>query len=803
MGIKIGTKLTLGFMLVIVLMVTFGGIVYISLQRLSESVERLNEYGAQQAAAGDVRFNLIWLPMSANDYIITGKGTYFEEFKNQAGIVEEKFRILEAHDLTENERTIVNEVRVNFEAVQKLTLEIFSIKDPTGNPRAGALMEEMDYKYAHPAAEKVTRLFDTIKAKRVKADMMAKEARRTIVSTIVIGDLSAVIISLVIASFITRSISRPIKALTEATQKIASGDLDVNVKISSKDEIGILSNTFNTMVSDLKRLFKEEQRKVRQMAVFQEAIIAIASDLAIESLLEQLAFYSASIVKAELSALTILYPETGAIQYFKTNVPQDTFSVKKLPEGRGLFGVVLREGISLRLDKVSSDPRFEGLPAGHPFIETLLAVPILLKNKVIGGLFVANKEKGGVFTQEDEDFLLMLATQSAATIENSRLYTKTVELATTDALTGIPNRRAVMEQLDREVARANRYQDLFFLLMIDIDYFKWINDTYGHSAGDAVLQSLARLLKGQVRTVDLVARYGGEEFVIILLETDDNSARLVAERIRKDVAHTPFILPEGNEVGLTVSIGVASFPEDAKTKDDLLRKTDQALYYAKEHGRNMIYNYRDTLAGMLEKKPEALDDILNDPSLIGIKELAMAIDSRSSYMRGHSLEVAAYAIGIAKAIGLEGSAIEGLRIASLLHDIGNVTIPVGILNKPGQLSDEEKMIIKGHPGLAEMLLKKHPHIEVVLPTILYHHERYDGKGYPIGLKGDAVPLPARILAVAEAFQSMVSTRPYKETLTLEQAIEELKRNAGLQFDPEIVEAFIKSLKRNRSPDSSV
>jgi diguanylate cyclase (GGDEF)-like protein len=791
-------------------MVTFGGIVYISLQRLSESVERLNEYGAQQAAAGDVRFNLTWLPMAANDYIITGKGTYSEEFKKQAGIVEEKFRILEAHDLTENERTIVNEVRVNFEAVQKLTLEIFSIKDPIGNPRAGSLMEEMDYKYAHPGAEKVTRLFDTIKAKRVKASMMAKEARRTIVSTIVIGDLSAVIISLVIASFITRSISRPIKALTEATQKIASGDLDVNVKISSKDEIGILSNTFNTMVSDLKhsleeqkRLFKEEQRKVRQMAVFQEAITAIASDLAIESLLEHLAFYSATIVKAELSAVTILYPETGVIQYFKTNVPQDTFPLKKLPEGRGLLGVVLREGISLRLDNVSSDPRFEGLPSGHPFIETLLAVPILLKNKAIGGLFVANKENKGLFTQEEEDIFLMLALQSSTAIENARLYAKTIEMATTDLLTGIPNRRAFIEQLDREVALANRYQNLFFLLMIDIDYFKWINDTYGHSAGDAVLQSLARLLKGQVRTVDLVARYGGEEFVIILLETDDNSASLVAERIRKDVAHTPFILPEGNEIGLTVSIGVASFPEDAKTKDDLLRKTDQALYYAKEHGRNMIYSYRDTLAGMLEKKPEALDDILNDPSLMGIKELAMAIDSRSSYMRGHSLEVAAYAIGIAKAIGLEGSAIEGLRIASLLHDIGNVTIPVGILNKPGQLSDEEKMIIKGHPGLAEMLLKKHPHIEVVLPTILYHHERYDGKGYPIGLKGDAVPLPARILAVAEAFQSMVSTRPYKETLTLEQAIEELKRNAGLQFDPEIVEAFIKSLKRNHSPDSSV
>lgn len=604
MSIKIGSRLTLGFMLVIALMLSFGIIVYISLQRLSESVERLNKYGAQQAAAGDVSFNLIWLPMSANDYIITGKEIYFEEFKKQAGIVEEKFRILEAHDLTESERAIVNEVRANFEAVKKLSLEIFSIKDPAGNPRAGTLMEEMDYKYAHPSTAKVTRLFDMIEEKRAKANIMSKEARRTIVSTIVIGGFFAVIISLIIASIITRSISRPIEALTEATQKITTGDLDVNVKISSKDEIGILSNTFNIMASDLKhsldeqkRLFKEEQSKVYQMAILHEAVTAISSELALEPLLERLATHAAALVKAELSALVILHPHTGAIQYFKTNVSPDAFPVKKKqPEGKGLWDVVLRKGITLRLDKASSDPRFEGLPAGHPFIETLLAFPLLLKNNVIGGLFVANKQGGKVFTHEDEDLLLMLGLQAATAVENARLYTKTVEMATTDALTGIANRLIFMEQLDKEVARSNRYQSLFSLLMIDIDNFKRINDTYGHPAGDAVLQSLARILKGQVRTVDLVARYGGEEFVIILLETDDKSASLVAEHIRKAVAHTPFILPEGNEVGLTVSIGVVFFPEDAKTKDDLLKKTDQALYYAKEHGRNIIYNYRDTLA---------------------------------------------------------------------------------------------------------------------------------------------------------------------------------------------------------------
>ncbi len=801
---KIGVRLTRGFMAVIALMVILGLIIDISMQRLTGALERLNEYGAQQAAAGDVRFNLTWLPMPANDYIITGKGTYLEEFKKQAAIVEEKFHMMESINLTENERVIVKEVRSNFEETKKLSLEIFSIKDPMGNPKAVDLMEEMDYKYAHPGAEKVTRLFDMIKEKREKANIAAEKALKMIVTIINIGVLSAFILSLVIAALITRSISKPIKTLTEAAQKIGSGDLDANVKITSKDEVGILAAAFNTMASDLRRSLEEqrrlygvEQRKVRQMAILHEAVAAISSELALEPLLERLAADAASLVRAELSVLMILSPATGTIQYIKTNVPQETFPIKQIPEGKGLLGVILREGVSLRLDNASADPRFEGLPSGHPFIGTLLAVPLLIRNEVIGGLFAANRQGGEVFTQEDEDLLLMLALQSATAVENARLHTKTVEMATTDALTGLSNRRVFTEQLDKEIARSNRYQNPFSLLMIDIDYFKSINDTYGHQAGDAVLQYLANLFKEQVRTVDLTARHGGEEFVIILLDTDANGARLVAERIRKAVSNAPFILPEGNEVGLRVSIGAACFPEDSGESEELLRKADQALYYAKEHGRNVVYTYRDTLAGMLEKTPGELENILKDPSLKGIRELSMAIDSRSAYMRGHSVEVAAYAMEIAKTLGLEGSAIEGLRIAGLLHDIGNITIPVHILNKPAQLSEEEKVIIKGHAELAEMLLKEYPHIEVILPTILYHHERYDGKGYPVGLKGDAVPLPARILAVSEAFQSMVSTRPYRERLTVDQAIEELRQNAGTQFDPEVVEAFIKALKENK------
>jgi diguanylate cyclase (GGDEF)-like protein len=629
----------------------------------------------------------------------------------------------------------------------------------------------------------------------------SKEHTKRLITTLTVIGFLSVFLLLSISVFLSRSITTPIRSITKAAKRIASGDLNVEVKVMSKDETGILANAFNNMASNLKhsleeqkRLYSAEQRKVQQMAVLQDAVAAIASHLDVEPLLEHLTSLSALLVKAELSGLVILHPETDAVQYFKANISPDDFPVKTMPKGKGLLGAVLRGSAPIRLADASADPRFEGLPSGHPFIRGFIGVPMLLKDKVIGGIFVANKEDDAPFTQEDEDLIFMLSLQAATAVENARLYTKTAELATTDGLTGLLNRRAFMERLAEEAGRSSRYERYFSLLLIDIDHFKLVNDTYGHPAGDAVLKSLSQTLKMQIRSVDIAGRYGGEEFVIILPETNSSGAQLVGERIRNVVSKLPFMLPNGSEIGLTISIGIASFPEDASEKEELLRKADEALYFAKEHGRNMACNYLNTLSGILEKRPEELDNILNDPSLKGIKELAMAVDLRSSYMRGHSMEVAAYATGIAKTLNLDNPVIEGIRVAGLLHDVGNVAIPIGILNKTGQLSEEEKIIIKGHPGLAEMLLKKYPHIEVVLPTILYHHERYDGKGYPLGLTGKEIPLYARILAVAEAFQAMVSSRPYRERLTLDQSIEELRRNAGTQFDPEIVEAFVKTIK---------
>ncbi|MBI5026477.1 MAG: diguanylate cyclase, partial [Nitrospirae bacterium] len=473
---------------------------------------------------------------------------------------------------------------------------------------------------------------------------------------------------------------------------------------------------------------------------------------------------------------------------FKTNVPQDTFPVKRLPEGKGLLGVVLKEGISIRLDKASSDPRFEGLPAGHPFIGSLLGIPLLLRNTVIGGLFVANKQGGEPFTQEDEDLLLMLGLQAVTAIENARLYTKTVELATTDELTGVSNRRVFMEELSREAARAGRYNLAFSLLMIDIDHFKWVNDSHGHPAGDAVLKSLARILKGQVRQVDIVARYGGEEFAIILPETSIDGARVVGERIRAAIASTPFSIDHEKNIGVTVSVGISCFPESAQSVELLIERADQALYTAKREGRNRVCLYHETLIAMLEHNPMEIASLLNN-DLNNIQTILAVIDIKATFFRDHTEKVEHYASLLSQALNLDDTERERLRLACLLHDIGVVTIRSAILEKPDAFTEEGWEIIKEHPAAGAKIIENVPALQHLAPVIHSHHEWYDGKGYPDRLKGNEIPYLSRIIAVADAYAAMTSEMPWYKTVSKEEAKEVLKAGAGSQFDPEIVEAF--------------
>jgi len=393
--------------------------------------------------------------------------------------------------------------------------------------------------------------------------------------------ITAILLNIYIFSGFYKSVAPPLKSLSGISRTIASGDYSRRVTIDSNDELGVIGETFNKMTEAI-------EKKVSQLTALQEAISDITATLEIELLLERLTQRATVLLRSELAAIVVLHPETNEIQYFKTNIPLESFPVKKIPEGRGLWSVVAREGSAIRLDDITKHPRFEGLPPEHPPIKNIIGLPMLLRGKIIGGVFVANKSGKSSYSQEDEDLLRTLTLQISSALDNARLHAVVSELATKDSLTGLNNRRVFKERLDEEIVRSFRYNRSFSIMMLDLDKFKKVNDTYGHPAGDRVLQQSARIILQRIRNCDFAARYGGEEFVVILPETSEENSVTIGERIKDTIAQHTFNLPDGKDIRITISIGIASFPANAMTAEKLIERADQALYNVKQTGRNRV-----------------------------------------------------------------------------------------------------------------------------------------------------------------------------------------------------------------------
>ena len=358
----------------------------------------------------------------------------------------------------------------------------------------------------------------------------------------------------------------------------------------------------------------------------------------------------------------------------------------------------------------------------------------------------------------------------------------------TDPLTRLTNRRGHREVLDLELERARRGAAPLALVMGDLDHFKEINDRCGHHVGDAALRRAAAVLLEGKRKVDVVARVGGEEFAIVLPNTDAHEAFGVAERLRA-LLREEF---SGDTVPLTVSFGVTAFPEHGATAGALLRTGDEALYAAKGGGRDMTVIYSDTLGELRERARSR--DIAAERFLAVVLDLAETVDVRFSGSARHCETVARYAEMMARELGLSERLAERVRLAGMLHDIGKVGVPNSILGKPGKLDEEELALIRRHPALGAQILE-HDSLADVRSWVAAHHERPDGGGYPLGLKGREIPIEASIVAVADAFEAMTSNRSYRDAIPHEAARAEISRHAGTQFDPAVVAALCALLDR--------
>jgi diguanylate cyclase (GGDEF)-like protein len=365
------------------------------------------------------------------------------------------------------------------------------------------------------------------------------------------------------------------------------------------------------------------------------------------------------------------------------------------------------------------------------------------------------------------------------------------DAARTDPLTNLLNRRGFEEAFDLEVERARRGEHTLSVLIGDLDRFKLVNDRFGHQAGDLALARASAVLTREARRMDTVARLGGEEFALLVPETSGRRAYQFAERLRVAI-RDEFA---DDDVALTISFGLASLPRHGTTRQELLGAADDALYAAKELGRDRTVIYSREVVGVLT--PANGRNGRRNEQLATMLALAQALDMREASTARHSQTVARYCELIATEMELDAGTVERVRLAGLLHDVGNVAVSNILLSKPDPLNHEEWSEIKRHSEIGARILAN-ARLGDIGEWVLAHHERVDGGGFPHGLSNGSIPLGARILAVADAFEAMTCERPYRPALGWEDAMEELRRNAGTQFDADVVEALLHALARTHS-----
>jgi len=432
------------------------------------------------------------------------------------------------------------------------------------------------------------------------------------------------------------------------------------------------------------------------------------------------------------------------------------------------------------------------LYASYFFSARQTAAQILYVGLAYGALLAARAPAGGI----PEWWLVGMGTLlvAAILIRSMRARAETLierlyDAALTDPLTKLSNRRGFREMLDLELERARRGGAPVTVVVGDLDHLKEINARLGRDAGDAILVRFARLLGAGRRRLDGVARVDGGQFALILPDTDGAHGLLIAERLRGQLGEEF----RHDAEPVTISFGVASFPEHGQTAGSLLRAADEALYASKRNGRDRSVLHSPALRSAPGGEGPARD-VAGERFVAVVLDLAEAVDLRFSGSARHSETVGRYAAMMARELGLSEQRVERVRLAGMLHDVGKVGVPDSILSKPAGLTDEEFEIIKRHPELGAQILE-HPSLADVRGWVAAHHERPDGRGYPRGLAAPEIELEARILAVADAYEAMTSDRAYRGAIGPEAARAELLRCVERQFDGRVVQALLAVLDR--------
>ncbi len=439
-------------------------------------------------------------------------------------------------------------------------------------------------------------------------------------------------------------------------------------------------------------------------------------------------------------------------------------------------------------------------------------IPIRVQGKNIGVALTSDYN-----IQTHVDLYKLSAANLGLLLQNNILNEKVFKTSNLDVLTNLYSHRRFHELLSQEVEIAEQNKGQFSVVIFDISNMGQINREYGHSKGDEVIKVVANKINENIKKQDIAARYGGDKISVILKNMSSEEAKYMAEYLTYSLSCC--LVDDIGPVN-KVSVGIATYPEDSMDKEKLLILAEQAVLVSKtkgyNNGRSTIVSAQDydfwddtalnAFATILAKKHSQLginfeeaiveqfksENILSQNHLIEVvTSLASAIDAKDEYTKDHSSSVSRYSVALAKAINLPDKEVERIKLGALLHDVGKIGIPEAVLTKPSKLTDAEFKVIQQHPSIGvEKILEPNPLLHDLIPIVKYHHEQWNGKGYPCGLKGEEIPLAARIVAIADTYHALISDRPYRKGMTVEKACAILEEGAGVQWDKELVRQFI-------------
>ncbi|HET8824095.1 MAG TPA: diguanylate cyclase [Terriglobales bacterium] len=570
------------------------------------------------------------------------------------------------------------------------------------------------------------------------------------------------------------------------------------------------------------RLFGEEQRRSHQFAFLNNVSKTAISSEDAEQMLSEIIGHIQKNFRFDHIGIGILDYATKEVEIRAEAGTTAHEKGKKIPVSAGIIGRVVRTGETAVLH-VGTDSQVRGLLATS---RSVLCIPIMYGESTLGVLNVESEQEHA-FSSEDQLVMNTLADLLATALHNSFVFQKLQQQSITDGLTSIKTRRFFWESLTAEWKRASRSGRPFSVVLVDLDKFKEVNDNFGHMEGDLVLARVGRLLEQKCRQSNVVARYGGDEFVILMPETGVEQAQILAERLRLWLATDPML----SEHHITGSFGVATFPLHGFSAEDIIRVADAGMYVSKRAGGDRVSTAEEVstdqasvmqrqlvsgyVEGFLQRErtgPEQVEELVgtlrklssgseqkNLPLLRdSIEALARAAESREVNAAGHGEAVGRYCEMLGRALGIPADEVRELTFAGRVHDVGKIFIPERILNHEGPLPEEEFHYLRMHPRVGAEILSTLPNSDSLQKAIAYHHERLDGSGYPEGLKGEAIPLWARIVGIADAFVNLTSDHALSAGKTRDQAISELEKQSGTLYDGMLVRVLARELKSEKA-----